>query len=160
GLARGEFDMGSFELGEVAVNEVDAAGRYRRVDSFPDNHLGDAIVRLYGRYAELLPDGPERARATATARSVVALLGPPGLWAFAPDAEAIDHRTVGFGSVRGGDAVLQAIGALLQQTDDFTTRIDDVLGLRSDAFLLRSTTSGTVSASGGAFERNTLMLWV
>ena len=35
-------------------------------------HLGDAIVRLYERYAELLPDGPEQARAAATAHSVAA----------------------------------------------------------------------------------------
>src|SRR5207248_617818 len=85
--------------------------------------------------------GTARARAAATARSVVALLGPPDRWPFAPDAEATDHRTVGFGSLRGGDAVLEAIRALLQLSDEFVTRIDDVLALRSDALLVRWTTS-------------------
>jgi ketosteroid isomerase-like protein len=62
--------------------------------------------------------------------------------------------------VRGGEAVLEAIRALLQLSDDFATRIDDVLALRSDALLVRRTTSGTLRVSGGAFERNLLMLWV
>src|SRR5439155_9022655 len=124
------------------------------------HRLGDAVALLYERYADLLPDGPARARAAATARSVAALLGPPDRWPFAPDAEATDHRTVGFGSLRGGDAVLEAIRALLQLSDEFVTRIDDVLALRSDALLVRWTTSGTLRVSGGAFERNLFMLWV
>src|SRR5206468_10360562 len=74
--------------------------------------------------------------------------------------EATDHRTVGFGSLRGGDAVLEAIRALLQLSDDFTSRMDDVLALQSDALLVRWTTSGTLHVSGGAFERNLFMLWV
>ena len=36
----------------------------------------------------------------------------------------------------------------LQQTDDFATRVDDVVGLRSDALLVRWTSSGTVHTSG------------
>src|SRR5262249_24035429 len=78
---------------------------------------------------------------------------------FAADAEAIDHRTVGFGTARGRDAVLRAAGALMQLTDDFAVRTDDVVALRSDALLVCRTTSGTLRATGGEFERNLLMLW-
>src|SRR5439155_21358601 len=148
-----------YEKEEIALTEVDAQGRHRRSEVFALDRLGDAVARLYERYADLIPDGPERARAAATARSVVAL-GPPDRWPFAPDAEATDHRTVGFGSVRGGDAVRAAMRALLQLSDDFAYRMDDVIALRSDALLVRSTTSSTVLASGGAFQRQFIQLWV
>src|SRR5439155_19857192 len=154
------FDVGSFEREAFDLGEVDGETRLVRIDTFAPDRLGDAVALLYERYADLLPDGSAPARVAATARSVVALLGPPDRWPFAPDAEATDHRTVGFGSVRGGEAVLEAIRALLQLSDDFASRIDDVLALRSDALLVRWTTSGTVRVSGGAFERNCLMLWV
>jgi hypothetical protein len=165
------FDVGAFEKTEIALIEVDAhGGRQRRRVLFAPSRLGDALVRLYERYAELLPDGPERDRAAATARSVAALLGPAAdrdarLWEpsrslFAPDVEATDHRTVGFGSLRGVDAVVRALRALRQLSDDFDDRFDDVLDLRSDTLLLRWTTSGTIRASGGAFAQDLCMLWV
>src|SRR5262249_47797142 len=124
------------------------------------DRLGDAVARLYERYAELLPDGPERLRSAAIARSVATLLGPPDHWPFTRDAEAWDHRTVGFGSLRGADAVERAIRALMELSDDFHTRIDDVLDLRTDALIVRWTTSGTLRASGGTFERPVRMLWL
>ncbi len=160
GVARGSFDVGPYERQAIALVEVDAEGRRRRTEYFAPRSLGDAVACLYERYAELFPDGPERTRAAATARSVAALLGAPDRWPFAPDAEATDHRTVGFGSLRGADAVVSAIRALVEQTDDWTFRIDDVLGLKSDALLVRWTTSGTIRASGGSFERLGHMLWV
>ena len=49
--------------------------------------------------------------------------------------------------------------ALVQQTEDWAFRVDDVLGLRSDALLVRWTTSGTLRSSGGGFERLGHMLW-
>jgi ketosteroid isomerase-like protein len=54
---------------------------------------------LYERYAELLPDGPARAQATATARAVATVPGPMSLDRYAaiigPDVEFVDHRPVG-----------------------------------------------------------------
>ena len=114
---------------------------------------------MYERYADLIPDGPERARAAATARSVVAL-GPPDRWPFAPGIEFVDHRTVGLGSVHGAEAVLRGVRALLDLTDDFASCVDDILALRSDALLERGTHSGTDRASGGAFERHLCHLWI
>src|SRR5262249_6402199 len=63
GTAGRTIDVGAYEKDEVLLAEVDAEGRYRSSEVFASSHLGDAIVRLYERYAELLPDGPARARA-------------------------------------------------------------------------------------------------
>jgi class 3 adenylate cyclase len=160
GFAGGTFDVGAYEREEIALIEVDAQGRRRRLELFAADRLGDAVARLYERYAELRPEGPERARVAATARSVSALLGPPDRWPFAPDVETTDHRTVGFGSLHGAEAVLGAIRALIQLSADCVYRIDDVVELRSDALFVRWTSSGTIRASGGAFERDLCQLWI
>jgi hypothetical protein len=55
---------------------------------------------------------------------------------------------------------LRGLRALRELTDDFAVRVDDVLGLQSNAILLRWTNSGTDRATGGAFERQYLQLWV
>jgi hypothetical protein len=156
----GKFDVGAYEHETIVLNEVDAQGQRRREEFFAADRLGDAIARLYERYADLLPDGPARTRAAATARSVATLLGPPDRWAFAPSIEWADPRTVGLGSVHGAEAVVRGIRALLELTEDFAVRFDDILGLRSDTLLVRWTNFGTVRAGGGAFERQLLELWV
>jgi class 3 adenylate cyclase len=160
GFARGDFDVGAYQTDEIDVIEVDAQGRRARSEDFAADKLGDAVARLYERYADLLPEGPERARAAATARSVAALLERPERWPFAPDVEFTDHRTVGLGSVHGAEAVVQGIRALIQLTDDFINRIDGVLALRPDALLVLWMNSGTERTSGGAFERSLCELWV
>ncbi len=75
GFAGGKFDVGAYERDEIILIEVDAQGRRRRLEVFAADRLGDAVARLYERYAELLPDGPARDRAAATARSVAAVRG-------------------------------------------------------------------------------------
>src|SRR5262249_26867672 len=69
GVAGKRFDVGAYEIEQLALIEVDAGGRRRRTEILAADHLGDAVVRLYECYAELLPDGAARARAAATARS-------------------------------------------------------------------------------------------
>jgi class 3 adenylate cyclase/tetratricopeptide (TPR) repeat protein len=170
GLAHGKFDVGAYEREEIGLTQVDSRGRCRLYESFAVDRLDDAVARLYERYAELVPEGPERTRATATARSVAALLGPKdrheahlrqrGRSLLAPDVEARDHRTVGFGLLRGVEALLSAILSLRELSDEIDERIEDVLDLRSDALLARWTTSGTVRASGGAFALDLCMLFV
>jgi hypothetical protein len=163
GIARGKFDVGSYESERVTLFEVDA-GRCRRIEFFASDHLGDAIARLYERYAEFLPDGPAQARAAATARSVAAMLEPSDVdrhgAALAPAAEFVDHRMLGTGSKRGAQGILRAIAATNDLEENRTTRIDDILELRSDALLVRRTSFGTGRASGGAFERQFLQLVV
>src|SRR5262249_17475124 len=158
------FDVGAFDMDNVCLFEVDPQGRRRRSEVYAAERLGDAVARLYERYAELLPDGPERARAAATARSVAIELGPFDLdrhaKALSPAMECVDHRTLGTWSARGAEAVLQHYRSLLEVADGVAMREDDILGLRSDALLVRRTHSGTDRAGGGAYERHFLVLWI
>jgi class 3 adenylate cyclase len=164
GVARGSFDVGRYELDVVVLIEADARDRAIRVEVFADDHLGRAIARLYERYAELLPNGSARDRATATAQSVAAMLGPISVarWApvLAPSLEFADHRHVSFESGTGAEAYLHALQALLDVTQDDATYIDDVLALRPDALLVRYRHVGTARIGGGAFERLHVFLWV
>ena len=96
-----------------------ASQRRRHTDIFAVDRLGDAVARLYERYAELLPDGSARTRAAATARSAAVYLSSSmnlegWATAAAPDLESVDHRTPGlFGSMRGAEAFLRALASLV-----------------------------------------------
>jgi class 3 adenylate cyclase len=161
GTTRGSYDVGAYDREEVFLIEVDAAGRRRWIEVFPTDRLGDAVARLYARYAEQLPEGAARDRAAATAGSVAALLGEPELdrWAsaFSPTIEWLDRRMVGAGRIVGADAVRRTVGAFLELTDRFSVRFDDVLALRSDGYVILFTTFGT-DRSGGSFERRLCQL--
>jgi ketosteroid isomerase-like protein len=164
-VARGEsFDVGAYDLENPVVIEVDADGRCRAAEYFAPERLGDAIARLYERHAELLPEGPERARAAATARSVTAMLDPPDVEryraAIAPGAEFVDHRTLGLGSARGADWILRGTQALLEVAENLTTRIEDILALRADTLLVRRTNFGSERVGGGTYERPFLLLLI
>src|SRR5262249_55480396 len=69
-----KFDFGAYEVELFALLEVDGEGRRRLTEVFAIERLGEAVARLYERYAEILPDGPGRAHTAATARSVAAVL--------------------------------------------------------------------------------------
>jgi class 3 adenylate cyclase len=158
------FDIGAYQMDSFHLVEVDAEARLERVEVFAEDRLGDAVAHLYERYAELLPEGPARARAAAIARSVAAALGPYeiGRYAegFAPDIRYEDRRTLGLGSARGAEAVLRVLGTMLEVADGVANRIDDVLGLRAGALLSRWTNFGTGRVGGGAYERQFLWLGV
>ncbi|MBI3768726.1 MAG: nuclear transport factor 2 family protein [Deltaproteobacteria bacterium] len=164
GASGGKFDVGPYEHETIVLIEVDTQGRRRWAEHFAGDHLGDAVARLYERYAELLPDGPTRTRAAATARSIAPLTATVDLdrlaAAFAPAIEVVDHRSVGYGSLRGAEALLQAIRALLELTEGFSWRLDDVLGSHAGAFLTRQTSFGIERTGGGTFERTFWELWV
>ncbi len=156
-------EFGAFEHATVDLIEVDAQGRAERIELFDHDRLGDAIARLYERYAEQRPAGPERERAAAIARSVAAstqVAFDPDRTAYAPDVEVVDHRVLSTHSAQGAAAVRQHLRAWLDIATDLTTRIDDVLALQPDAHLLRRTFSGIDRESGGAFERTFLLLHV
>jgi hypothetical protein len=163
-LTDGKLDVGAFEREVICPVEVDAEGRQRWGEIFATDRLGDAVARFYQRYAEILPDGPERGRAAATARSVATMLSPVDAeryaTAIAPGLDFADHRRVGLESSRGADAWLRGIGSLVELADDLANRVDDVLGVRFDTLLLRLTNFGTLRASGGACERPFLVLYV
>src|SRR5262249_6964012 len=145
--------------------EVDGEGRRARSEIFAANRLGDAVARLYERHAELLPDGPARDRAAATARSVATFFGRPDFdrWATAvgPDVELVHHRgLVGQGSSRGRDAWLRVFRVCFETQADGTISTQDILGLTPEACLVRWENSGTDRATGGAFETTYLHLFV
>jgi len=154
--------FGAVPTENILLIEVDAHGQRVRTEFFALDRLGDAVARLYERYADLLPDGPGRARAAATANSIAAMVGPPNLdrygAAFATDVEFVDHRTLGFGAARGAERMLSAFRALFEMADDISVRVDDILGLEAHAFVRRLTTAGTARAGGGAYERHYLEL--
>src|SRR5262245_27770099 len=60
----------------VALVELNARGELHRAEEFAAERLGEAVVRLYERHAELMPAGPRRDRAAAIARSIAAAIGP------------------------------------------------------------------------------------
>jgi tetratricopeptide (TPR) repeat protein len=66
---RAATDVEDFARAALSLIEADPEGRAERIEIFAPDRLGDAVARLYARHAELLPEGPERARAEATARS-------------------------------------------------------------------------------------------
>ncbi len=164
GASGGTFDVGPYDLENICLNEVDAHGRRRRFEQFADDHLGDAIVRLYERYAEILPDGPARTRAAATAGSVAAHMAPFDFerlaTTFAADIAVVDHRTVGFGTLHGAERLRPALQAFLDLIDGFAWRAVDVLALEAEAFLFRYVGSGTERVGGLPYERTQLELMV
>ncbi len=157
------WDVGPYEMENLVLAEVDGRGRRVRTELFSAHRLGDAVVRLYERYAELLPAGAARERASATARHVATAHGPMDLdhleATYSPEIEHVDHRrAIGLGTTRGRDAFRQALQALVEAAPDASNRTDEVLAARPDALLRRVTNSGTDRATGGAFERVFLML--
>jgi class 3 adenylate cyclase len=159
------FDVGAYERDEIVVIGTDAEGRHCAVDIFATDHLGDAIVRLYERYAELLPEGPERARAAATTRSVRVVV--PGSFdldgyteAFRSDVAIVDHRVLGLGSSVGPQMLFRSMAAAQEVGDQLMSRPQDVLALTHDALLLQWLASGVGRESGGAFEWAFLRLFI
>src|SRR5262249_26626271 len=164
GVRRGSFDVGGYEDERIFVFETDSTGRRSRAEFFHAHRLGDAITRLYAWHADLLPDGPARARAAATARSVEALLDPFNIdriaGALHPEIEFLDHRPLGFEPTRGAEQLLPRLRTLETVATDVAVGIDDVLSLRSNGLLVRWTQRGTAREGGGTFETTLLVLWV
>jgi ketosteroid isomerase-like protein len=124
---------------------------------FAADHLRDAIARLYERYAELLPEGPERDRAAARARSASGriFVDVDNLAdALAPMIEMTDHRLVGVGTLRGPEAVVRWWRSLVDASEALRFHIDDVLALSDEQLLVRTTNTGIARDGGGAFERH------
>jgi class 3 adenylate cyclase/tetratricopeptide (TPR) repeat protein len=163
GTGGGRFDVAAYEIEEIKVTEVDAQGQLRSAEVFARERLTEAITRLYERYAEILPEGPERDRAAATARTMGSVLRSATLdgWcdSVADDFELVDHRVLGIGSLRGGEAMRANFRAMFELEDIFEVSIDDVTALRSNAILVRGGNSGVIRSSGGAYERRFLQLW-
>ena len=160
GLAGRTVDVGPYARDLIIL--IDGPGR--KNEMFASEHMGDAVAALYARYAESLPDGPERARMLRTAHTIAANIGPLDLdrqaAAMTPALAWLDHRTVGFGTVHGREGFRTALGTLFETADDLVNRIDDILDLRAEGLAVRMVNSGIDRASGGAYERSFLLLLV
>jgi hypothetical protein len=97
-------------------------------------------------------------------RSVAAMLGrfdsDRYAAALAANVDFVDHRSLGFGSWRGPEVIVRGLRQLSEMTDDLVWVVDDIFVLQPDALLVQRTNSGTDRASGGAFERLFINLWV
>jgi ketosteroid isomerase-like protein len=162
GRAGEAVSVGATDMSSIALVEVGADGLRTRTEFFATDQLAAAIARIYERLAELEPEGPAREAAARRARVVAAIfvLAPlePIEEHFAPAVELADHRVLGFGTVHGIEALRRSFPTLRGLADDVAVRVDDVLALDRDAFLLRSTTTGTEREGGGRFERPMLQL--
>jgi ketosteroid isomerase-like protein len=156
GGTAGLFDIGENAAEYLRLVEVDPFGLIQRVEIFAIDRLGDAVARLYERHAELLPEGPARARAAATARSVAVWNGSIDLnrlsSAFDPSYRNIDHRFFGTWSTGSAAETLRHYRLQLDLAPDFAGRYDEVFAVNARALVARMTFLGTARDSGGPFE--------
>jgi ketosteroid isomerase-like protein len=156
-----DFDVGAYERDEIVLFEVDG-GACARIEIFADDHLGDALVALYVRYATTVEAGPQSARAAAVARTIATAVRPPDVEAWcatiADAFELVDHRLLGMGSLRGGEAMRANFRAMFDLEERQAIHADDVLAARPDAVLVRLANSGVARDSGGTYERWFLQL--
>jgi hypothetical protein len=156
GTAGGRFDVGEYEIESIILNEVDGAGRLRRSEVFGSDRLCRATVRLYERWAETLPDGPERTRAAGIARSYAACDGPldadrVGNVA-SPSYVCVDHRSLGTWSGKGLDEWRRHWRGQAELAAGFSRRDDDILAFAPAVNVTRHTYVGTNRELGGPFE--------
>src|SRR5262249_45304896 len=113
GFSGRTMDVGPYEREEIFLIEVDDQGRRCRIEIFAPHQLGEAVVRMYERYAEILPEGPERTHAASIARSMATNVGPLDLERYAeclaPDVDVFDRRLVGAGRARGSQQCLDGL---------------------------------------------------
>ncbi|TFH25446.1 MAG: DUF4440 domain-containing protein [Myxococcales bacterium] len=157
GLEGGDFAaFGPTEFQEVLIAETDGSDGISRVEVFAADRLGEAVARFYQRYAERLPEGQARDHAVTTAHAVLGMFTVSPEYqvddVMMPDVEIVDHRLVGYGTLLTRQKASAWSAATEELAQDRTIRIDEVLGLSADALLRRTTVSGKLRASGGAFE--------
>jgi hypothetical protein len=154
----------AYRIEELCVVEADRQARCVWADLFAVDRLGDAIVRLYERHAEMLAEGPARTRAAAIARSVAIALGPPDpdllRPALALDVRYTDHRALGWGTAHGVVAFVRALSTLRDALPEAEAHTIEVLALRADALLVRRTVAGELNAGGDRYRRRPIVLWV
>ena len=160
---RTSFDVGEFEKEEIGVHEVDEYGLALHNETFAADRLGNALVRLYERYGEMLPEGTGRTRFAGIARSLAAFNGPVDLdrlrAAYDPSFQNCDRRVFGTWSVGDAEEMLLHFRLQLDLAPDFAGRFEDVFAANADALVVCMTFFGTARASGGRFENHLIALF-
>jgi SnoaL-like domain len=153
----------AYRIEELCMVEADPHERCVRAELFGADRLDDAVVRLYERYAEQLPEGRARTRASAIARSVAVVLGSTDPDRLRPvlalDVTYADHRALGWGPAHGVVAFVRALRTLRTALPDPQTQTIDVIAARADALLVRRTVTGEISGNGDRYRRRPIVLW-
>ena len=113
------------------------------------------------------PQGSERQRAAEIARTVTGLtVGavPDPAWDLAahlaPDIEYVDHRTIGFPSVHGAEAMLAWFDAMFAVAKEPRDPHRRALVVEPDMLAYRVTSSGVDRIGGGRYEKELISIWV
>jgi class 3 adenylate cyclase/tetratricopeptide (TPR) repeat protein len=157
-LALGEFvfvvgpdETAELEVRCLAVNEVGADGRFRFGATFDPEDLDGAVGSLEERY--LQGEGAPFAEMVRLARDANAAYNARdwGGAGFAPDVVSIDHRPVGWGTVHGRVALVEAFHAMLTMVPDARLLMTAVQGLSDRSILYSADLSGH-RVEGGPVE--------
>jgi class 3 adenylate cyclase/tetratricopeptide (TPR) repeat protein len=152
---------GTTDIDETHVVQTDAAGRLFYIEQYAPDQLADAVIRLYRLYAESLPEGADRDRASSTARSV-ALTHGGGSEEFrsacSPDVRFHDHRLIGVPDQVGPDEFVRGRDSLLGSIARVRGGYTEVLALESDGHVVRIMISGVDRATSGALEIEHIMV--
>ena len=140
-----------------SVIEVDGEDGAPAPSSSPVNRLADAIVRLYERHAELLPDGGERERAALMARSgrgtPTRRRGSRSLRRGARPRDRVSRPSAARVRVDAWRrAVPHRVRSIPEVATDFATHVDDLVSLRSHGLVVRWTQRGTARSQPGAIR--------
>ena len=164
------FDVADYESVGYQLNEVDEQGLLRYSEVFAENRLGPAMSRLYERYyAALATTGQAPTGKFAVVWTQGFCSNEPVSQAdsdamfttCASDMVAVDHRHVGFGTLRSRDEVKQAVHTLaFELSTRYAGAIREVACLSPQGFLALHQSKGTDRASGGEWAREVWELFI
>ena len=155
-------DVAAWERVEHVVFQSGEDGRIHRVEIFAADRLGEALLCLYRRFGESLPEGAERQAALSVSRgNFFGRIDLDTLAAnIAPDIDFVDHRRLGFEPTHGRAAFIALVRSLREASSDSDQHADRILAAEPHALLLRMTNTGTDQATGGRFERHFVRAFV
>src|SRR5262249_49681100 len=135
----------------LTLSEVDAEGRSVAIVLFAVDDVDAAYDELDRRFQASEAGTGGRAEATVTFRRAFAIRDWDLLaTTLAPDVAVIDHRLLGWDTLRGPEAYVQALRSLVELAPDTRLRVDHLIRTTGRKFLYVPTWVGT--REGGAFE--------
>ena len=135
----------------LGLQEVSGDGRLKRTVVFDAGNSGAAFAELDARYdrGEAAPYG--HGAMTRAFRSALAARDWDALsTVLAPDLVVRDHRLLGWDTLHGPQAYLEAVRSLVELAPDVQLRIDHVLEMCPRGVIYAPSWVGT--RDGGAFE--------
>jgi class 3 adenylate cyclase len=140
---------GVVEFEHLALLEVDATGQYVALVLFDSHSLDAAFAELEERYAGEAPLSRRAALTRAFSGAFAARDWETLATLLAPDLVVNDHRPLGWETLYGPAAYIQALQSLVDLAPDVRLRVDH-LTMSDPRFLYVTTWVGT--HEGGVFE--------